>query len=206
MARSLVVDEGLWSELLVPSVPQTAHDEIPTFWVAKNDIHEAIRSLRCNVPDPYKLLYDVTAIDERARTHRDGQPPKDFTAVYHLYSFGRNKYVRLKVALDENDLTLPTITDIFPAANWYEREIWDMFGITFEGHPHLYRILMPRSWEGHPLRKDHPARATEMGPFRLPDEKLDAEQEALRFRPEEWGLERGREDTDFLFLNVGPQH
>src|SRR5438874_11707048 len=81
-----------------------------------------------------------------------------------------------------------------------------MFGIVFNQHPHLTRILMPRTWPGHPLRKDHPARATEMGPFRLPDEKQDAEQEALRFRPEEWGLARGREDTDYLFLNVGPQH
>ena len=81
-----------------------------------------------------------------------------------------------------------------------------MFGIVFDGHPHLSRILMPRTWQGHPLRKDHPARATEMGPFQLPDEKQDAEQEALRFRPEEWGMSRGREGSDFLFLNVGPQH
>jgi NADH-quinone oxidoreductase subunit C/D len=206
MARSLVVEEGLQNELAVPSVPQTARDEIPTFWIAKNDIHEAIRCLRFDVPDPYKLIYDVTAIDERARTHRDGQPSKDFTAVYHLYSFGRNDYVRLKVALEENDLMLPTITDIFPAANWYEREVWDMFGIVFEGHPHLTRILMPRTWIGHPLRKDHPARATEMGPFTLPPEKEDAEQAALQFHPEEWGMSRQREGSDFIFLNVGPQH
>jgi len=206
MARGLVVDEGLQSELAVPSVPQTARDEIPTYWIAKNDIHEAIRSLRQGVPDPYKLFYDVTAIDERARTHRDDQPSKDFTAVYHLYSFGRNEYVRLKVALDESDLTLPTITDIFPAANWYEREVWDMFGIKFDGHPHLTRILMPSTWVGHPLRKDHPARATEMGPFTLSPEKEDVEQAALQFRPEEWGMSRQREGSDFIFLNVGPQH
>lgn len=81
-----------------------------------------------------------------------------------------------------------------------------MFGITFEGHPHLKRILMPPTWEGHPLRKDHPARATEMEPFRLPDEKEEAEQMALQFRPEEWGMKTKREDTDFLFLNLGPQH
>ena len=81
-----------------------------------------------------------------------------------------------------------------------------MFGIVVDGHPHLTRILMPKTWMGHPLRKDHPARATEMGPFELPDEKEDAEQEALRFRPEEWGMKRSSEDADFIFLNVGPQH
>ena len=65
---------------------------------------------------------------------------------------------------------------------------------------------MPRTWQGHPLRKEHPARATEMGPFRLPEDKQAAEQEALKFRPEEWGLKPGGEDTDFMFLNLGPQH
>lgn len=206
MARGLVVDEGLQNELAVPSVPQTARDEIPTFWIAKHNIHDAVRSLRHDVPNPYKLLYDVTAIDDRARTHRDSQPKSDFTAIYHLYSFGRNEYVRLKVALDESDLSLPTITDIFPCANWYEREVWDMFGIVFDGHPHLTRILMPRTWVGHPLRKDHPARATEMGPFTLSPEKEDAEQAALQFHPEEWGMSRQSEGSDFIFLNVGPQH
>jgi len=81
-----------------------------------------------------------------------------------------------------------------------------MFGVTFNGHPHLRRILMPPTWQGHPLRKDHPARATEMGPFRLPEEKEEFEQAAMQFRPEDWGLERGGEDTDFMFLNLGPQH
>ena len=103
-------------------------------------------------------------------------------------------------------LSLDSITDLWPAANWYEREVWDMFGISFSGHPHLQRILMPRSWTGHPLRKDHPARATEMGPFQLSEEKEEAEQELLRFRPEEWGMQRSRDDSDFIFLNLGPQH
>jgi NADH-quinone oxidoreductase subunit C/D len=81
-----------------------------------------------------------------------------------------------------------------------------MFGIRFTGHPHLTRILMPRDWEGHPLRKEHPARATEMGEFRLPQAREDAEQEALRFRPEDWGMARTRGDSDIVFLNIGPQH
>lgn len=81
-----------------------------------------------------------------------------------------------------------------------------MFGIRFEGHPRLRRILMPGTWKGHPLRKDHPARATEMGPFELPEAKLDAEEEALQFRPEDWGLTRYGAGTEFMFLNLGPQH
>jgi NADH-quinone oxidoreductase subunit C/D len=206
MTRGLVLDQELQDELGVTAAPQAVRDDIPTFWVSKSDIHEAIHSLRSSIPDPYTMMYDLTAIDERGRTHRDGQPPSDFTVVYHLYSFERNAYVRLKVALNQTQLSLPTITDIFPSANWYEREVWDMFGIVFDRHPHLVRILMPRTWSGHPLRKDHPARATEMGPFRLPDEKQDKEQEALQFRPEEWGMKQEHDGLDFLFLNIGPQH
>ena len=206
MTRGLVLDHDLQSELGAIAVPQATRDHLPTFWVSKHDVHEAIRALRSGIPDPYTMLYDVTAIDERGRIHRDGQPPCAFTVVYHLFSFERNAYVRLKVALDEDQLSLPTITDIFPSANWYEREVWDMFGIVFDHHPHLTRILMPRSWSGHPLRKDHPARATEMGPFTLPDEKEDAEQQALQFHPEEWGMQQEHDGLDFLFLNVGPQH
>jgi NADH-quinone oxidoreductase subunit C/D len=186
--------------------PQDTRDEVPTFWTSREKLHEIVQHLKTNVPEPYKMLYDLTAIDERVRMHRDGQPSGEFTVVYHLLSFGRNEYVRIKVPLRAEDLHIGTITDIWPAANWYEREVWDMFGIVFDGHPHLSRILMPRTWVGHPLRKDHPARATEMGPFRLPEEKEDAEQEALRFQPEEWGMKRESEDTDFIFLNVGPQH
>jgi NADH-quinone oxidoreductase subunit C/D len=206
MATAIVAAEELQLDLGPGAISQATRDRIPTFWLKPGEIRDAVRRLRNDVPQPFRVLYDLTAIDERARSHKNGLPTGEFTVVYHLFSYDRNAYIRLKVPLDGAKLTLPSIVDIYPAADWYEREVWDMFGITFEGHPHLYRILMPRSWQGHPLRKDHPARATEMGPFRLPDEKLDAEQEALRFRPEEWGLERGREDTDFLFLNIGPQH
>jgi NADH-quinone oxidoreductase subunit C/D len=188
------------------AVRQQTHDRIPTFWVTKEHAHGLLNHLKHDVDQPYKMLYDLTAIDERMRTHRDGQPPSDFTVVYHLLSFDRNEYVRIKVPLAESRLSLPSIVDLWPAANWYEREVWDMFGIVFDGHPHLERILMPKSWVGHPLRKDHPARATEMGPYHLSPEKELAEQEALRFKPEDWGMSRERDDADFVFLNVGPQH
>ncbi|MGH9445765.1 MAG: NADH-quinone oxidoreductase subunit C, partial [Terriglobia bacterium] len=187
-------------------VTQETRDGIPTFWAPRDKIYDIVRHLKSSVSDPYKMLYDLTAIDERTRLHREGEPPGDFSVVYHLFSFERNEYIRIKIALKSDDLHIKTITGVWPCANWYEREVWDMFGIVFDGHPHLARILMPRTWVGHPLRKDHPARATEMGPFRLPDEKQDEEQEALRFKPEEWGMQRASEDTDFIFLNVGPQH
>jgi len=187
-------------------VTQKACDRIPTFLVSREIIHEVLRYLKSEVAQPYKMLYDITAIDERARVHPEGQPASDFTVVYHLLSFDRNAYIRIKVPLKEADLHIPTLTDLWPAANWYEREVWDMFGIVVDGHPHLERILMPKTWVGHPLCKDHPARATEMEPFELPDEKQDREQDALRFRPEDWGMKRTREDHDFIFLNVGPQH
>ena len=174
--------------------------------VSDEKVSDVLRYLKEDVDKPYRMLYDLTAIDERVRVNRRDQPDGDFTVVYHLLSYDRNEDVRIKTALKGEFPSIKSVTDIWSSADWYEREVWDMFGITFEGHPHLKRILMPPTWEGHPLRKDHPARATEMEPFRLPDEKEEAEQMALQFRPEEWGMKTKREDTDFLFLNLGPQH
>jgi len=181
-------------------------DELPTLWVSVNNLLPVMRRLKSGLPLPYDLLYDLCGIDERDRARRNGVPGGDFTVVYHLFSFGRNAFIRIKVPLSGEYPSLPSITAIFRNANWYEREVYDMFGIRFEGHPHLERILMPTTWQGHPLRKEHPARATEMGPYQLWDEKQDREQEALRFKPEEWGMARHGEDTDFMFLNIGPQH
>jgi NADH-quinone oxidoreductase subunit C/D len=185
---------------------QFTADGIPTFWVARGRLHDALHHLKYGVERPYRMLYDLTAIDERVRERREGQPASDFTLVYHLLSFARNADFRIKVALAVDDLAIPTITDLWPAANWYEREVYDMFGVHFDGHPHLARILMPPTWEGHPLRKDHLARATEMGPYELDDATEDREQEALQFDPEAWGMERQHGATDFMFLNLGPNH
>jgi NADH-quinone oxidoreductase subunit C/D len=185
---------------------QPTRDAIPTLWVAPERAPEILRYLKQQIDRPFRMLYDLTAIDERARRNRQGQPASDFTVVYHLLSFERNQDLRLKVALTGEAPSLPSITAIWPAANWYEREIWDMFGVRFDGHPNLRRILMPPTWQGHPLRKEHPARATEMGQFQLPDEKQAREQEALAFHPEEWGMLREHDGSDFMFLNLGPQH
>jgi NADH-quinone oxidoreductase subunit C/D len=185
---------------------QKTVDGVPTVWLPKENVKQGLRFLKQETRKPYRMLYDLTAVDERVREHRPDQPPSDFTLVYHLLSFDRNEDLRVKVALREDNPAAESITDFWPAANWYEREVWDMFGIHFDGHPHLSRILMPPTWQGHPLRKDHPARATEMEPYRLPDEKQIREQQALQFNPESWGLERHGEDSDFMFLNLGPQH
>jgi NADH-quinone oxidoreductase subunit C/D len=185
---------------------QETKDSFPTIWVSKERILDVLRFLKNDLPKPFRMLYDLTAVDERMRTHRDGQPPSDFTVVYQLMSFDRNSDVRIKVPLQGEKPSLPSATSVWPSANWYEREVWDMFGITFENHPFLERLIMPLSWKGYPLRKDHPARATEMGPFQLPEGKQEAEQDALQFKPEKWGLRREGPDTDFMFLNLGPQH
>ncbi len=185
---------------------QPTKDEVPTLWISAQQIVEVVDFLKNASPSRYRMLYDLTAIDERTRAHREGQPEADFTVVYQFLSFDRNQDVRLKVPLEGEHPSLRTITSVYPSANWYEREVWDMFGIIFDGHPHLTRLLMPRTWEGHPLRKEHPARATEMGPYRLPLDEQEREEMALQFHPEEWGLERRKDDTEFMFLNLGPQH
>lgn len=185
---------------------QKTSDEFPTIWVSKDKLIDVISFLKTEVSKPYRMLYDLTAIDERTRAKRVEIPKGDFTVVYHLLSFERNDDIRIKVPLKGEYPSLPTITKVWSNADWYEREVYDMFGIKFDGHPHLKRILMPLTWEGHPLRKEHPARATEMGPFQLPKEKEERENQALHFNPEEWGMKRESEDSDFMFLNIGPQH
>jgi len=187
-------------------IEQKTSDDVPTVWITRDDICKCMRFLKADVGQPYRMLYDLTAIDERTRENRQGQPDSDFTVVYHLLSFDRNEYIRIKTALKGEHPSVPTISRIWANADWYEREIWDMFGINVEGHPHPGRILMPSWWQGHPLRKEHPARATEMEPFSFPEEREIEEDQKLQFNPEEWGMKRHGSDTDYLFLNIGPQH
>ncbi len=184
---------------------QNTRTGMPVLWIGRDILLDVLKFLR-RVPRPYVMLFDMHGVDERLRTHREGLPASEFTVYYHLLSIDRNSDIMLKVALAESDLQLPSITEIYPNANWYEREIWDMFGIRFNGHPHLSRILLPRTWQGHPLRKDYPARATEFDPFMLDTARQDMEQESLCFRPEEWGMQRGNENEDYMFLNLGPNH
>jgi NADH-quinone oxidoreductase subunit C len=102
----------------------------------------------------FDLLVDVTAVDHLRFPGREDGPR--FDVVYHLCSTSLNHRVRLKVPVEEDDPVVPTASGLWPIANWLEREVWDMFGIRFEGHPDLRRLLLYEEFEGHPLRKDYP--------------------------------------------------
>jgi NADH-quinone oxidoreductase subunit C/D len=185
---------------------QATIDDTLTIWIDRNNLVPVLKYLKKEIALPFKMLYDLTAIDERTRTKRGDQPACDFTVVYHLTSFDRNQDIRIKVALDLGDLNIPSLTTVWESANWYEREVYDMFGINFTGHPRLTRILMPESWKGYPLRKEHHARATDLDPFVLTDILRNDEEASLKFNPKDYGLDTESEDSDFMFLNIGPQH
>jgi len=187
-------------------IAQQSRDETPIIWVGAERLRDVLAWLKSPAGGHHAYLFDITAIDERSRTHREGQPPAAFSVVYHVISLDSNRDVRVKTALQGEHPSLPTVTDLWLNADWYEREVWDMFGITFTGHPHLRRILMPPWWEGHPLRKEHPARATEMAPFTMSSEEAQRMLSTLEFKPEEWGMKREGDGHEYMFLNIGPQH
>jgi len=97
----------------------------------------------------FRHLADLSGVDYPDR-------PDRLCVDYHLYSFELNTRLRLKVRVSVEDPHVPTLTGVWSTANWHEREVYDMFGVRFDGHPNLVRILMPEDWEGHPQRKDYP--------------------------------------------------
>jgi NADH-quinone oxidoreductase subunit C len=120
-----------------------------TVTVAREDLLETLRSLRDDPELRLDFLADVSCTDW------PGREPRIWMA-YHLTSWEHPHRVRIKVGLPDGDLRIPSAVGLFPAADWQEREVYDFFGVTFDGHPDLRRILMPEEWEGHPLRKDYP--------------------------------------------------
>jgi NADH-quinone oxidoreductase subunit C len=102
----------------------------------------------------FDVLMDLTAVDYSKFPGREDGPR--FEVVYHLYSLAHNHRLRVKVRVDEDDPVVPTAVSLWPIANWFEREVWDMFGLRFDGHPDLRRLLMYEEFVGHPLRKDYP--------------------------------------------------
>jgi NADH-quinone oxidoreductase subunit C len=123
-----------------------------TVVVTPTEIARICRHLKEEPDLRYDFLSDLTAVD-RLREH-----PR-FEVAYHLYSLQFKRRVRLKTQVEEGE-AVPSVAYVWGTANWHEREVYDMFGIGFDGHPDLRRILMPEDWEGHPLRKDYPVQAS----------------------------------------------
>lgn len=120
-----------------------------TVWVKRAFIRDACAILRDDATVRFDYLSDLTCVDWYPNEPR-------FEVVYHLFSLVTKDRVRLKVKLEGGDARVGSVTAEFPNANYYEREVFDLFGVHFEGHPYLRRIMLPENWEGHPLRKDYP--------------------------------------------------
>jgi len=155
--------ESLLQELraAVPaaSLEPAASVDMPAIYVDREHVLELFRALRDTPSLQFTFLSDLTAVDYLPAEPR-------FEVVYHFASLGAAyapaepaapaRRLRVKVRLSGADATMPSVTGLYPTAGWPEREVYDLFGIGFEGHPDLRRILMPDEWEGHPLRKDYP--------------------------------------------------
>jgi NADH-quinone oxidoreductase subunit C len=136
------------SEVLQAAFPDALHgvsaDGIPHILVHPAQLVETVR--RCRDELGFIRWIDMTAVDEPMVEPR-------FELQYLLYSMAEHTWIRLKIQTDD---VAPSVTSVFPGANWYEREVFDLFGVTFEGHPDMTRIMMPDGWQGHPLRRDYP--------------------------------------------------
>ncbi len=126
-------------------------------WVAPAQVVEALRFLRADPELLYEFLTDITAVDRHQ--HRPPDEPR-FEVVYIVYSPAFNRRLLLKTRVNEEQ-SVPSATAVWRGANFMEREVFDMFGVTFAGHPHLERILTPDGWLGHPLRKDFPTQSAQ---------------------------------------------
>ena len=129
--------------------PAASVDLQTTVFVSQAEVPAIARALRDTPALAFGLLAELTAVDYWPREPR-------YEVVYLLVSFAHRTRLRMKVRLAGEDAHLATVSDVWPAANWLEREVWDLMGIAFDGHPDPRRLLMPEDWEGHPLRKDYP--------------------------------------------------
>jgi NADH dehydrogenase I D subunit len=185
-------------ENFADAVQQTPHtSDMLTLQVSEDRIKDVLRFLKSETRQKFQRLEDLTVIDESARRRRESYP--DFTLIYTLLSFEPAARLRLKVPLYGKNPACRSVTDIWPSADWYEREVYDLFGVHFEGHPNLQRIIMPHDWEGHPLRKSYPGRATQMSPYTHAD--------AQKNQPLDGGVyvDKARKEHK-LVLNIGPHH
>jgi len=136
-----------WNPAAVQQV-KFDHEEM-TIWVDRSALREACALLRDDAECAFNFLSDITCVDWYPAEPR-------FEVVYHLLSIPNKERVRLKVRLESGSPVVESLTSVWPGANFFEREVFDLFGIRFTGHPYLRRILMPENWEGHPLRKNYP--------------------------------------------------
>ena len=143
--RPIVADLLQWNAGAVQKA-RFDRDEL-TIFVARENVREACARLKDQ--GLIDFLSDLTCADFYPREPR-------FEVAYHLLSIKRKDRVRLKVVLDGDDAVVESIMPVWPSANFFEREVFDLFGIRFLGHPYLRRIMLPEDWEGHPLRKDYP--------------------------------------------------
>jgi NADH-quinone oxidoreductase subunit C len=120
-----------------------------TVYVSRDDVPAVLGALRRREQLAFTFLAELTAADFWPREPR-------FEVIYLLVSIAHRQRLRVKVRLHGNDAHIATVSDLWPAANWLEREVWDLFGIAFDGHPDPRRLLMPEDWDGYPLRKDYP--------------------------------------------------
>ncbi len=133
---------------------EVAHAEQVVLHVARESLLDALRTLHDDVELSFKMLTDITAVDNLKR--EDFEPARRFKVVHIVYSLEHKKRVRLETFVPEQDPTCPSACAIYKGAAWVEREVFDMFGIRFGGHPDLRRVLTPDYFEYHPLRKDYP--------------------------------------------------
>jgi NADH-quinone oxidoreductase subunit C len=121
-----------------------------TYYVAREHLVALCRTLRDEPELRFELCSSVSGVDYGEDV------PQRLHSVYHLTSMTYRRRIRLEVCVDTDDAHVPSVVAVYPTADWHEREAWDMFGIVYDGHPALTRILMPDDWDGHPQRKDYP--------------------------------------------------
>ncbi len=155
-SQEATLRERFGAAIVETRVPPQAATDVPIIYVEKQSIVEVLRFLKSQSGFEYDFLADLTATDEHPAEPR-------FEIVYNLFSTTKHNRIRIKTRVREGE-TVPTAIGVWLGADWAEREVWDMFGVRFEGHPNLRRILMDHRWEGHPLRKDYPIRKYQLFP------------------------------------------
>jgi NADH-quinone oxidoreductase subunit C len=170
------VDASAIIDTLMPLVPGATYEavgsvDVATIYVPKEHLVATCAALAETPSLGFAVIIEITAADY---LHHVPARRSRYEVVYHLLSVSNRQRVRLKVRVDPDE-TVPTVQQVWPGAGWPEREVWDMFGIIFAGHPDLRRLLMPEDWDGHPARKDYPVQIRKAAQTYEPLEVSEAE-------------------------------